>query len=547
MSRNLLLVAVTIGVVCLAALFYVIIEALLPYRLFIGLGALAILALVALGGAVYIFLLAKFKIESLSLDVQRKRIELGYVRPNEYGPVQAVYEYTKGSLLPLPSGGETISTVSHDVFDEDLVPLPEPQHPADLSECIDLSPQYRPHADELLSGRVLVIGTSGSGKSNTTAVLCEEFGRLGVPFVLGDTEDEYASLAQWLPNGVHVGADQLTLSNMHEFGRSVLDKGLQVVLNLASYDMVVGANVMVGLINSMRQWQEERPSQERPPCFFLLEEAVTWLPQNVRESHLQGTETLAQLQGTFFNDLVRKGRKRGLGLVLICQKIAEIDKRALQSTCKILQRQTEKQDLKAYQALGIDPLEAIALKNGEAFLITPRVRNIRVQIRRRHSPDDANTPGLQNLRRYQSRGTRGARPDPFGDEETAPFPGRERERFGTPAPFKVHMAQNSPLGESRDHPKIPENISFLARPSVRSGIPGIPENEPVAKPEQNPVHVPLGPDDLKLNAAQIAQIKALYPIIGNVRQCLKQIGVGNRYYRHAVHELKKSGLRKERA
>lgn len=277
-----------------------------------------------------------------------------------------------------------------------------------VEEYLHISDIYKPHADEILSARKLVVGISGSGKSNTTATMCEELGRLNVPMVLADTENEYESLndRRYLSHGVLVDSRMVTAENAADFGRHVLEQSMQVILNLHSYEMPEAALVMVNLIAGMKQWQEERANELRIPCEFLLEEATTWLPQNVKESQLYGSEVMSRLQDAFFNDMVRKGRKRGLGLTVICQKIAEIDKRALQCEVKLLHRQTELIDLEKYTKMGITNEETLALQNGEGYYFSSKKSKLKIQVRRRYSDHGANTPGLENLRKYQQNSGR---------------------------------------------------------------------------------------------------------------------------------------------
>ncbi len=211
----------------------------------------------------------------------------------------------------------------------------------------------------------------------------------------------------------------------------------------------------------MRAWQEERENEQRIPCEFLLEEAVTWLPQYVNESPLktQEPQTLAALQNTFFNDLVRKGRKRGLGITLVCQKIAELDNRAMQSDGKLLHRQAEEADLERYRKLGITREETLSLKNGEVFLFSSHESKCRLQIRRRFSPHGANTPGLEQLRRHQQALHKGKEEwkhftntpeiDEISDENGKAFDPSTEPLSGISAKFRYPTcaAQEQPKGE----------------------------------------------------------------------------------------------------
>ena len=279
---------------------------------------------------------------------------------------------------------------------------------------LNLAPGLQPHADEVLSGRISIFGVSGSGKSNTVAVLCEEIARLGVPFILADTEDEYSLLCQgeWLPRGYLAGSvDALKTTAIPRylavnaegafaFGQAVLAQGLQVILNLQSYQTdEEAALVMIGIIGGLRAWEEERQTEERVSCMFLLEEASVWLPQNASESILS-RDTLARLQQAFFATVVRRGRKRGIGFTFATQRIAEMDKRAMSSSWTILHRQTQDVDLERYKKVGIDPEQAMSLRNGEAFVISPMQIKTCYRFRLRCSPHGARTPGLESVRRH---------------------------------------------------------------------------------------------------------------------------------------------------
>jgi len=274
--------------------------------------------------------------------------------------------------------------------------------PISTDKTLYLSDAYRMPADHVLSGRGLLAGSSGSGKSNATAVIVEELAQLRVPLILADTEGEYDSLRdkRYLPNFYSVQG--LTVNDAYQFGRYVLDEQLQVILNLKDYDTEEeAALVMVGLISGLRDWEEERENEVRIPCQFILEEAVTWLPQNIKESPLS-EDALNALHRSFFNDLARKGRKRGLGILTVVQRIAEIDKRICNhSNYRLLLRQSLPADLQVYNRMGVKPEEAQVLENGQGYLYSSAEVKKLIQIRYRHSPHGANSPGLDALRRHQ--------------------------------------------------------------------------------------------------------------------------------------------------
>jgi len=332
------------------------------------------------------------KVDLMLMDAVVARIEQGH--DTEYSNAITGVAFK----LSLPRRDVTIEEEEDD--EEEQLQIEAPRLD---DEYLNISEDYQPHADEFLSARKLVVGVSGSGKSNTVGTLCEELGRFNVPMVLADTEDEYQPLGdkRWLPSGMLVDSRKINPDNAAQFGHYLLENNIQAILNLQSFEMEEGAWVLVNLIQGLREWQEERANEIRIPCEFLLEEATTWLPQNVKESPLNDSEVMARLQSAFFNDLVRKGRKRGLGLTVICQKIAEIDKRALQCDVKLLHRQTELNDLQKYAKMGITNEETLSLQQGEGYFFSSRVNKTLIQVRKRYSDHGANTPGLSELRAHQ--------------------------------------------------------------------------------------------------------------------------------------------------
>jgi hypothetical protein len=174
------------------------------------------------------------------------------------------------------------------------------------------------------------------------------------------------------------------------------------VLNLASYRQAEeAAQVMIEIIRGMQAWEMAQPVEERVSCMFILDEAATWLPQKVEESILS-PEILTLLQSTIFNDVVRKGRKRGIGFILATQRIAEVDKRALQSSWRFLHQQTEDIDLRRYKSIlpSLEKETVVNFEPGECLVVSP-AGTFHTQMRKRSSPHGAPTPGLESVtRRY---------------------------------------------------------------------------------------------------------------------------------------------------
>ncbi len=290
----------------------------------------------------------------------------------------------------------------------------------DQQDHLNLGPTLRPHADTALSGRKVILGTSGSGKTNSMNVYCEELGKLdpAPAIILFDTDDENRALCNraYLPHPAWLDKSRgLTAENAFETAQNILEQRYQCIINLQSYEDEEAAWIMINMIKGVRAWQEAR--EVRIPCEIVLDEASVWLPQNARESLLSSVlvddpdaspdededkgkkiSLLALLQRAFFSTVVRRGRRRGMGFTLAAQRIAEIDKRALQGSWMFLMRQTQPADFREYQKFGISPDEALGLLDGEAFVFAPGMPRERHRLRMSNSPHGGVTPGMKALR-----------------------------------------------------------------------------------------------------------------------------------------------------
>jgi hypothetical protein len=270
-------------------------------------------------------------------------------------------------------------------------------------ECLNLSHDYQPHADVILSQRGMIVGISGSGKSNSVATLHEELGRLMVPFLLIDTEGEYGSLcnSQYLPRGQRFDSAQVMSANGKDFGWYIIENHVQAVLDVTSYEPDEAAYVVVNALAGLQQWEEELENENRLSFMVTLSEAGAWFPQSSKAVPYSA-QAYSELQTAFFTNLVPRGRKRGLGLVFDLQRPAQVDKRLMQTSWKILHRQTEPREIEMYKTItGLTQEEIMSLGDGEAYIFSSQVSKHRTQIRRRYTQHEANTPGLESIRRRQ--------------------------------------------------------------------------------------------------------------------------------------------------
>ncbi|MBI3841225.1 MAG: DUF87 domain-containing protein [Thaumarchaeota archaeon] len=217
------------------------------------------------------------------------------------------------------------------------------------------SGEFTVDANIVASGRTCVIGSSGSGKSYTVGVLCEELCRTGVPFAVVDTEGEHSGLKEkfeaiWVgtEGGCDLVWDGLDLADLARQAPDISPLILDVS-DIGDPKEKIGA-----FLTSLYETLTER----RTPYLVVLEEADKFIPQ-------QGQRL------PIFGEVARRGRKRGMGLMICSQRPSLVDKNVL-SQCgnQLIGKLIIQNDLQSvaqfFPGRGL-PKELTALKSGEFF------------------------------------------------------------------------------------------------------------------------------------------------------------------------------------
>ena len=168
-------------------------------------------------------------------------------------------------------------------------------------------------ANQVVTGRTCVLGSSGSGKSYAVGVLCEELCRNGVPFAIVDTEGEHTGLKEKF-EAIWVGAEEDS------------DLGWD---NLDLPDLATQAPDISPLILDVSDLPDPRAkvaafmealyqtlSEKRTPYLVVVEEADKFVPQYGQRV-------------AFFADVARRGRKRWMGLMICSLRPSLVDKNVL--------------------------------------------------------------------------------------------------------------------------------------------------------------------------------------------------------------------------
>ena len=249
-----------------------------------------------------------------------------------------------------------------------------------------------------------ILAVRGSGKSNTAAVMAEGMAKAKLPFVVIDPVGNWWGLRS-SADGKGPGLSIPIFGGRH--GDVPLEKtGGQLVA-----DLVVNERLSCVLdtsefsegdkIRFLIDFAERLYRKNEAPLHLFLEEADDYAPQKPMRDEARMLRA--------WENVVKRGRARGLGITMITQRSAAINKNLLtQIETLIILRTTSPQDRKAIEAwvdyqgedqkiVGSLP----SLQNGEAWICSPSWLKIRKRIHvfRRSTFDSAATPKMTSEHR----------------------------------------------------------------------------------------------------------------------------------------------------
>jgi len=186
---------------------------------------------------------------------------------------------------------------------------------------------------ELVTGRTCIIAQSGAGKSWTIAVLCEQLCRYHIGFCIIDTEGEYFSLKDrfdltWIGADDECDYDIERIDNLKEILRDSIHSGIPVIYDVSEVEMTEKVSRLADILYDLA-------TEERKPYLLIVEEADKFIPQS--------RDSIKKIE-----EISRRGRKRGLGLMVATQRPAIVTKNVLsQCNNQIIGKLSIENDLKA--------------------------------------------------------------------------------------------------------------------------------------------------------------------------------------------------------
>ena len=230
-------------------------------------------------------------------------------------------------------------------------------------------------ANLVATGRTCILGSSGSGKSYAVGVLCEELCRNGVPFAIVDTEGEHTGLKERFET-IWVGEDRGSDVSWEDLDPSDLARQAPdiapLILDVSELDDPRGK--VASFVEALYKTLTER----RTPYLLVLEEADKFVPQYGQRTPI-------------FSEVARRGRKRGMGLMICSQRPSLVDKNVL-SQCgnQLIGKLIIQNDLQSvaqfFPGKGL-PKELTGLRAGQFFAMggfapTPSLVTIKERVTR---------------------------------------------------------------------------------------------------------------------------------------------------------------------
>lgn len=206
-----------------------------------------------------------------------------------------------------------------------------------LNISVDLSLDL----EDLIGQCIAILGIRGSGKSNTAGVLFEELLKYNYPLSIVDIDGEYFGLKERFEvlvvgqgEGVEIEVD---VDCAQEIAEISMEKNVPIVLDLSGFLSEERNDFLKEYLSAL--WS--LAGKLRRPYIVGIEEAHEFIPQGIKT---ELKELIARV--------ALRGRKRGLGAIIVSQRSAKVDKDVLsQAGMLFLHRVVHEADMRVYGEL----------------------------------------------------------------------------------------------------------------------------------------------------------------------------------------------------
>jgi flagellar biosynthesis GTPase FlhF len=206
---------------------------------------------------------------------------------------------------------------------------------------LNISPETKLELEKVVGKCIAVLGITGSGKTNTTAVILEEMLKYKYPMTIVDIDGEYWGLKQkyeLLVVGKSKNVDiEVNVEHARQIAEISISKNIPVILDMSGFLYEDTYEFLLNYIEEI--W--DLAGKYRKPYEIVLEEAHEFIPQG-NKNDLKEILTRIAL----------RGRKRGLGSIILSQRSAKVEKDILtQAEILFLHKVVHPSDLKVYKEI----------------------------------------------------------------------------------------------------------------------------------------------------------------------------------------------------
>jgi len=210
-----------------------------------------------------------------------------------------------------------------------------------MGKPLSISQDLNLNLEDLIGQCVAILGIRGSGKSNTAGVIFEELLQHNYPLSIVDIEGEYFGLKEKyevLVVGTGEGVEiEIDAHCAGEIAQVSMEQNVPVVLDLSGFLSEERTELLKAYLSSL--WN--LAGTLRKPYMIGIEEAHEFIPQGVKN---ELKEMIARI--------ALRGRKRGLGGIVVSQRSAKVDKDVLsQAGMLFLHRVVHEVDMRVYSEL----------------------------------------------------------------------------------------------------------------------------------------------------------------------------------------------------
>jgi hypothetical protein len=250
-----------------------------------------------------------------------------------------------------------------------------------------------------------ILAKKGAGKSNTAKVIVEEtLDHGGVQVIVLDPIGHWWSLRAGADGKPKGGYTVAVFGGMHGdlpleptagrvLAQTAVESGQSMILDVSSLD---SDGAMQRFAYEFGEELYKLKQKTPTPALLVLEEADEFAPQDTRGANVP------RMVGAF-NRIVKRGRGRGIGTLVVTQRSAALSKNVLdQSDTLVVMRTIGPRDraaiegwIKHQAAAGADEVlpSLPSLATGEAWVWTPERGLLeRVQVRKARTFDSSQTP-----------------------------------------------------------------------------------------------------------------------------------------------------------